>query len=381
MPVRSILKATRFALADETNPNRTDHEYPSQLTISEKHERVSPRKVITTTITEEYRCIQRRIVEEIGTGYYSIRSYCSNFYSLSNIDEQEQEQEHKQSNYSSKYEQLPCDRSLTASVPLDESSIYESLSDCYSGYSSTQNEFRMPLKAPLVSNVTSLVSTADEAYESDPARTISPTMSSSTGMTITHVHPDLENEFEFPSPPPPVPDRRLKPVYLRSGPPAIKPRTPKQHNNTSNADESQQKVLAPSLSVIQHIVASTSNDETTIVTRAMSSRHYCGTLPMSNPLPTSSNNIETKSKTHRDSTKRNSKTLSCLTNTTNDEQQQHQQQHDVIFSKSSMNGSRAKKSSMNGFDEMTNGLAIRLPASIDNESDSNEKSVTNRFVN
>jgi len=100
-----------------------------------------------------------------------------------------------------------------------QQSIYEPLSECYSGYSLIQSDFLTP-------NVSSLQSTTDEAYESEPTTATtsprSPAMSSSIA-TTTHIHPDLEHEFEYPSPPPPIPDRRLKPAHLRPPPPPPPP--------------------------------------------------------------------------------------------------------------------------------------------------------------
>jgi RNase P/RNase MRP subunit p30 len=61
MPVRSILKNTRFALTDEKNDN-------DEILKIEEREKISPRKIITTTITEEYRRIQRKVVEEFTDG-------------------------------------------------------------------------------------------------------------------------------------------------------------------------------------------------------------------------------------------------------------------------------------------------------------------------
>lgn len=59
MPVRSILKNTRYEHAKKSNEDLS-------LKI-EEHDRKSPRKMITT-ITEEYHRIHRKIIEEILDG-------------------------------------------------------------------------------------------------------------------------------------------------------------------------------------------------------------------------------------------------------------------------------------------------------------------------
>lgn len=72
-PVRSILKNTRFILTDETNrENITDQQ--RRVEVAEKQERASPRKIITTMITEEYRRVQRRIIEEFEEGFVLFNS-------------------------------------------------------------------------------------------------------------------------------------------------------------------------------------------------------------------------------------------------------------------------------------------------------------------
>jgi hypothetical protein len=63
MPVRSILKNTQFSPSDEIDNKKFDEPI---LKIEEK-EMTSPRK-ITTTITEEYHRIQRKIIEELDEG-------------------------------------------------------------------------------------------------------------------------------------------------------------------------------------------------------------------------------------------------------------------------------------------------------------------------
>lgn len=140
------------------------------------------------------------------------------------------------------------------SVQQDDTSIYESLSECYSGYSSAVSDFVSKPKTA------SGPSPSDEAYESD--RTLSTS-------SAANVHPQLVHEFEYPSPPPPVPDRSLKPSRLRPAPP-IKPR--KKKTKTAEIDVSSQIAFA------RTIVSSAS--ETSSSVRSMSSRHYCGSLPI-----------------------------------------------------------------------------------------------------
>ncbi len=177
-PVRSILKNTRFALSDEINQNKTNDHI---LKIEEK-EKISPRKIITTTITEEYRRIQRKIIEEIDEGIITTAS---------------NEEICRDSDYSTNQEQNNTQQLLIPSVSISDQSPYELLSECYSGYSPIRNGFLKPIKSPLTSNVSSFQSTTDEAYESEPTTTSprSPTISSSTA-TTSHIHPDLEHEFE-----------------------------------------------------------------------------------------------------------------------------------------------------------------------------------------
>ncbi len=64
MPTRSILKNTRYISKDDSNGNITD----GRILQIEERERISPRKIITTTITEEYRRIQRKVIEEFDEG-------------------------------------------------------------------------------------------------------------------------------------------------------------------------------------------------------------------------------------------------------------------------------------------------------------------------
>jgi len=124
-------------------------------------------------------------------------------------------------------------------------------------------------------------------------------------------------------------------------------------------------------------MASTPNDSILSSTRTLSSRHYCGSLPLSNePITSSSNNTQNKIITDEIS-KQNSRTRRSLNSSINDNNQQ------IIFKKSSsssLNKTKGKKSSSTYFDEATNGLAIRLPASGSNGHDSTNKQNLNRFV-
>ncbi len=71
IPVRSILKNTRFSSTDEIE-NKTFDEPIRQI---EEREIVSPRKT-TTTITEEYHRIQRKIIEEFDGGIEMLLFLC-----------------------------------------------------------------------------------------------------------------------------------------------------------------------------------------------------------------------------------------------------------------------------------------------------------------
>ena len=66
-PVRSILKNTRFATDYESKSDPDQY----RVVVDEYKERVSPRKVITTLVTEEYRRVQRRIIEEYDEGLFA----------------------------------------------------------------------------------------------------------------------------------------------------------------------------------------------------------------------------------------------------------------------------------------------------------------------
>jgi hypothetical protein len=271
------------------------------------------------------------------------------------------EEIYRNSDYLNNQERVTIPQSLKPSVSTHDQSPYELLSECFSGYSYIRNHFSIPIKTPLVSNVSSLQTTTDEAYESELTITTSPrspTISSSTA-TPNHIHPDLEHEFEYPSPPPPVPDRRLKPAHLRPPPPPTKPRSHKQQQAKDPVAYSkiQRKSKNSPLTVIQHLMASTSNDPTSSSARILSSRHYCGSLPLSSEPVTSSSSSNSQTKNR------------------NNQQ--------IIFKKSSsssLNKTKSKKPSSAYFDEATNGLAIRLPASESNGQDSINKQNLNRFV-
>jgi hypothetical protein len=255
-----------------------------------------------------------------------------------------------------------------------QQSIYEPLSECYSGYSFIQSDFLTP-------NISSIQSTTDEAYESEPT-----TMSSSivTTTVTTHVHPDLEHEFEYPSPPPPVPDRRLKPAHLKASPPSTKPRLSKQDNTDSIEYSTVQKTKPLPITTIQQFLLSKSNGSTSPSTRTMSSRHYCGSIPVSNEETTQSSIKSTPIKTNehsKDKTKdkRNSRTLNCLHPSTTDDNQKRNLM--TKSSSSSLNKTKIKKQKLiTDIDEATNGLAIRLPAPMSNGSELPKKQNPNKFV-
>jgi len=215
-----------------------------------------------------------------------------------------------------------------------QQSIYEPLSECYSGYSFIQSDFLTP-------NISSIQSTTDEAYESEPT-----TMCSSIA-TTTHVHPDLEHEFEFPSPPPPVPDRRLKPSYLKA-PPPTKPRLSKNNNINSVGYSIVQKTKPLPVTAIQHFIVSTSDDSSSSSKRTMSSRHYCGSIPVSNEIIQSSINStpikpnqNSKDKTKE---KRNTRTLNCLHPSTSDD---NNKRNVITKSSSPLNKTKNKKTKIN----------------------------------
>jgi hypothetical protein len=252
-----------------------------------------------------------------------------------------------------------------------QQSTYEALSECYSGYSFIQSDFLTP-------NMSSTQTTTDEAYESEPT-TISSSIATTTTTTATttYVHPDLEHEFDYPAPPPPVPDRRLKPTYLKSSPPPTKPRLSKQNNIDPIGYTIIQKTKLLPVTSIQQFLLSTSNDSTSPSTRTMSSRHYCGSIPVSNDItpPLIKTNEYSKDKTKE---KKNNRTLNCLHPTTTDDKQKR---NFIIKSSSSLNKTKIKKAKLiTDFDEVTNGLAIRLPAPVSNGYESSNKQNLNKLV-
>lgn len=169
MPIRSILKNTQLNHKKKSNEDLS-------LKIEEQNIK-SPRKVITT-ITEEYHRIHRKIIEQI-------------------LDD---------------FVPEPIQQSSTSPPSLQktlDTSPYQKLSECYSGYLYLKNN-----QPTVRSNVSSIQTTTDEAYESEHT-TASPRSPMNSSSIIAHIHPDLQHEFEYPSPPPPVPDRRLKPAHLR----------------------------------------------------------------------------------------------------------------------------------------------------------------------
>ena len=106
----------------------------------------------------------------------------------------------------------------------------------------------------------------------------------------------------------------------------------------------------------------------------MSSRHYCGSIPVSNDLTVSSeNSTSNKINEHlkdKSKDKRNSRTLNCLHPSTTDEK--YNKRNSLTKSSSSLNKTKMKKQKLiTDFDEVTNGLAIRLPAPVSNGYKSN----------
>jgi hypothetical protein len=131
-------------------------------------------------------------------------------------------------------------------------------------------------------------------------------------------------------------------------------------------------------------MASTPNDSILSSTRTLSSRHYCGSLPLSNePITSSSNNTQNKIITYEFS-KQNSRIHRSLNSSINDNNNNNNNNNQqIIFKKSSsssLNKTKGKRSSSTYFDEATNGLAIRLTASGSNGHDSTNKQNPNRFV-
>ncbi|CAF3665252.1 unnamed protein product [Rotaria socialis] len=302
------------------------------LMISEKEDIYdSPRK--------DYHEIQRGIVEE--------------------FDEELNDEVLGDSAYSSNQERINIQQLL-----------YEPLSECFSGFSFIQSDFLTP-------NISSLQSTTDEAYESEPT-----TMSSSLAIT-TYIHPNLEHEFEYPSPPPPVPDRRLKPDYLKNV------STPKSRLTKQERIDSveyslieKSKPLPPPPTTIQQIIAPIASDSNLSSKRTASSRHYCGSIPVSDKLCTESTLTKSKEDTHdKTKEKRNTRVLNCLHPSTADDDD-HRKRTPISKSPStSLHRLKTKKHKLvTDFDEATNGLAIRLPAPTTNLQDSTNKQNLNRIT-
>ena len=365
-PVRSILKSTRFAPIEEPAVSQP------LVPVETKRQSVSPRRVITTTITEEYRRIQRRIIEELDDGmpqaFRHVRTRAS-----SSLEEPTEELGHD-SGYSSYHDRLHTHQSLTPSVSITDQSPYESLSECYSGYSTLHNDSLRRLKAPLMSNVSSVQSTTDEAYDSELTKTPSPCSLTMDTMNTSkrYVHPELEHEFDYPSPPPPVPDRRLKPAHLRPPAPKAKPRSRQSRSqNESLHDERAGSSSASPLVAIQHLISSTSNDSSSSSSRTMSSRHYCGSIPVGNDQGMA----PPYSKAEMASKKEKRNTHALDSSPMDDRNQQSS-----LFSRSSSTKHKSKRSSASYFDEATNGLPVRLPASPPNGHDASDKSYPTRFV-
>lgn len=248
-------------------------------------------------------------------------------------------------------------------------SNYEPLFECYSGYSFVQSDFISP-------NISSKQSTTDEAYESEPT-TMSSSIATNTTTTTTHVHPDLEHEFEYPAPPPPVPDRSLKPAYLKSNAPTCPSRPPVQDSIDAAGYSVIQKVKPSPLVVIQQLITATANNAPGSSAKTMSSRHYCGSIPVAQEAVRAPPNAATPVKTDEQSKekrkeKRTGKTLSCLHPSTTDECGSSPNKRNMIIRLplSSSSKSKMKKQKLiTDFDEATNGLAIRLPAPTVNGHD------------
>lgn len=204
-------------------------------------------------------------------------------------------------------------------------------------------------------------------------------MSSSIGLT-TYVHPDLEHEFEYLSPPPPIPDRRLKPDYLKNVSTNNKPRLIKQdHIDCTEYSIVQKSKPLPS-TAIQQLIVSTSNDSNSSSKRTMSSRHYCGSIPVSDKSTyscTDSPLIKSKEDSHdKNKDKRNTRVLNCLHPSTIDDDTKRTTTKCLS---PSLNKMKTKKHKLiTDFDEATNGLAIRLPAPVTDSHESIKKQNLNK---
>ncbi|CAF3650086.1 unnamed protein product [Rotaria sp. Silwood1] len=337
---RLLLDSIPTSFIDDVH-NLSQTLIPIQSTLEKTQIVISGRNNIYDSPRKDCPHAQQRIIEE--------------------YDEELNDEVHRDSAYSSNQERINM-----------QQLFYEQLSECYSGYSFIQSDFLTP-------NISSLQSTTDEAYESEPT-----TMSSSIGVT-TYVHPDLEHEFEYPSPPPPIPDRRLKPDYLKSS--TIQSRLIKQDNIDSAEYSIIQKPKSEPLTSIPQITVSTSNNSNLSSTRTMSSRHYCGSIPRSDKLIQSCiDSIKMKTKddnNEKNKDKRNTRVLNCLHSSTTDDDNNNNHNKRNIITKSpssSLNKMKIKKQKLiTDFDEATNGLAIRLPAPIDNSYDLTNKQNHNRI--
>ena len=368
------------------------------MRIEEKDQNFT-KKIITTTVTEEYHRIQRKIIEEFDKGISSYGIIPSQTIYLS-IESNEEVSCHNLDR-SNNEEQYNTQQSLKTSVSREDQSPYELLSECYSGYSLVQSDFLTLITTPLVSNVSLLHSTTDEAYESEPTTTtlsltqpvIDPSVSTAITMSshlpitnssiatttiTTHVHPDLEHEFEYPSPPPPVPDRSLKPVHLRP-PPATKPRSHKQKQKNSTDCSTVQRPEPSPLTTIEHLMASSPSDLASSK-RTLSSRHYCGPLPLSKEPTTSSSKSQAKTKA-TEILKIDSQTHYFSNSTTNNDNKNRNNTRQMTLAKpSSLNKAKSATQSSEYVDEATNGLAIRLPASKSIGHNRTNKQHFKRFV-
>jgi hypothetical protein len=113
----------------------------------------------------------------------------------------------------------------------------------------------------------------------------------------------------------------------------------------------------------------------------MSSRHYCGSIPVSNETTQSSvTSSPIKTNGHskdKSKDKRNIRTLNCLHPSTTDDNKRNT----ITKSSSSLNKTKLKKQKLiTDFDEATNGLAIRLPAPVSNGHDLTNKQNLTKLV-
>jgi len=297
---------------DEDDHNDNDDDNPSMPITDLVSDQISQSSISRSLdgVNEETARIGRLILNSISTEqiepFPPISVSVQTDEKIGEYDEEYIDDLQHDSGYSSHQERLTALSGLlpppSNATAIASNVYYEPLSDCYSGYSYIPSDF-----LPTTHQLSSIHSNTDEAYESEPT-----TMSSS--IITTHVHPQLEHEFEYPSPPPPVPDRRLKPAYL--------------------------KILSTTESVRYSTVVKVENNSTT---KTRNSRDYCGMIPTIEDCHPS----KTKEK-------RNHKTLNCLHSSTKE---------DKRLKVPLLTKSKTKKQQYKDFDEATNGLAIRLPAS------------------